>query len=475
MSRYIANKQFCVLCWTINLLLLSIATNSVFAQSSSFEATDALFDSELQSSLGSGDFKFVSYLQEQETEFGDGQPQRQDLSEPTNDWPEFHSAPTPAWRAETTDLQQQINELKDELEKEREAARKLAESGINVGGAVRFQYSLNDYQNGNNNRLGDIDFDVFRLDLNGQIKGVELSAQYRWYQFMDVLHHGYVGYGLNEAWKVQAGITRVPFGNLTYNSHSFFFSSAYYVGLEDDYDAGIKLINENEHHDLRLAYFLTDELGGIDGYVRNRTFRYSYDAVGVRGIGEGTFDPPARQIAEHNGVSLRYVRKFAFAEVGGSVVYNGLKGRSGSAGDRSAYALHMNRSVDRWNLQLQYTTYDFALDDGSDLVAVGAFAFFDTIPASANIYTANVAYKLPVEIGPVTSLNFYNDFNVVADKSGLNDDSVMNVTGIAVSAGPIFSNIDLVVAKNHPFIGGSLGSDGGDYNTRLNINVGYYF
>jgi hypothetical protein len=142
-----------------------------------------------------------------------------------------------------TQLEQQLIELKTQV-KTQEETEKAAEPNIKIGGAVRFQYSYEDYNEENRDRVGDLDFDVFRLDVNGSIGDVSVSAQYRWYQYMDVIHHAYVGYIFDEEWQGQLGITQVPFGVLDYNSNSFFFSSGYYVGLEDDFDAGISFIRK---------------------------------------------------------------------------------------------------------------------------------------------------------------------------------------------------------------------------------------
>lgn len=46
---------------------------------------------------------------------------------------------------------------------------------IEVGGAVRFQYEYADYNEGNKDRIGDLDFDIFRLDLRGEMGDVILS------------------------------------------------------------------------------------------------------------------------------------------------------------------------------------------------------------------------------------------------------------------------------------------------------------
>jgi hypothetical protein len=389
-------------------------------------------------------------------------------------------------------LEQELAELKTELttskakqvEKEQLAQQAKVEEkastdnsdGIRVGGAVRFQYSYEDYNEGNRDRSGDIDFDVFRLDLNGEIGDVVLSVQYRWFQYMNVVHHAWVGYNLTPTWQVQAGVTRVPFGNLDYNSHNFFFSTNYYVGLEDDYDSGIKFIGKWDNHDLRLAYFVTDEMGGIDGYVSNRSDRYSYDVVGIRPAGEGIYDDISQEIAEHNSLAARYSYQFGNTELGASLQYGDLRDANTSVGTRQAWALHSKTQIDKWNLQLQYTGYEYDMDNAATRLAVGAYHFFDTIPSEAELVSANLAYQLPVKWGPVTSLTFYNDYSQMFNKSGdLTEDTVMNVLGVAISAGGLYTYVDLVTAKNHPFIGGTMAGDALDWNTRVNINLGYYF
>ena len=365
-----------------------------------------------------------------------------------------------------TQLEQQLVELKNKVHTQEEKDTS-AEPSIKIGGAVRFQYSHEDYNEENRDRVGDLDFDVFRLDVNGSIGDVTVSAQYRWYQYMDVIHHAYVGYQFDQEWQGQLGITQVPFGVLDYNSNSFFFSSGYYVGLEDDFDAGISFIRKSDNHDLRLAFFKNDEQGGIDGYVGDRTDRYSYDVIGIT---------DGEAMAESNTFNVRYAYNINNTEIGISLQHGDLAGEIDSLGSHSAYAVHLKSQIDNIGIMFQFSDYEYDLDDGSDTVSVGAYSFSDNIPAEAKLYNLNLSYSLDLDMGPVTNLKFYNDFNLMTDKSGdYDNDTVMNVVGVAVSAGGIYSYIDLITAKNQPFIGGSMANDNDDWNTRFNINVGYYF
>lgn len=356
--------------------------------------------------------------------------------------------------------------------------------GIHVGGAVRFQYAFEDYQPDSRNRGGDLELDTFRINLDGSIGSVILSAEWRYYQYMQVIHHAWVGYDFSEAWQVRAGIQQVPFGVRPYNSHNFFFSTAYYVGLEDDYDFGVVADGDLGPIGLQLGFFKNDETNVADQGPDNE--RYSYDIVGVRSPGEGTFEEPSQGVGENNTGVLRATHDFAGTELGLSGLYGGLKNTNGpSAGDYMAYAAHINSNVGPWNLMLQVADYEYDLDNNSEILAVGAYAFYDEIPAEATIYTANLAYNIDTQIGPITAIQLYNDYSLMTDKSLDLRDTQMNVTGFSVVAGGVFAYFDFIVARRQPFIGGSLAEGGGgtplpygredDWNTRFNINVGYYF
>ena len=362
------------------------------------------------------------------------------------------------------------------------------EDGISVGGAVRFQYSFEDYVPQNRNRGGDLDLDTFRINLDGSVGDVILSAEWRYYQYMEVIHHAWVGYDFSDAWQGRIGIQQVPFGVRPYNSHNFFFSSAYYVGLEDDYDFGVVADGDLGPIGLQVGFFKNDEQGGLDGFVDNRSDRYSYDVVSdgpaitesiiEDSSGDSITRPtvnPTNGLGERNTGSLRATIDLAGTELGLSGLYGGLENGSGSAGDYMAYAAHLNGNYGPINVMLQIADYEYDLDSGNEVLGVGAYSFYDAIPAESTIYTANVAYNVDVSIGPISAVQFYNDYSLVTDKSQDLEDTTMNVTGFSVVAGGVFAYFDFIVAQNQPFIGGSMVGDTDDWNSRFNVNVGYYF
>ncbi len=354
-----------------------------------------------------------------------------------------------------------------------------SQDSIELGGAVRTNYSHTSYNDGNTDRVGDFDFDIFRFNLYGSVGDVSLNAEIRFFDYMTAVKYAYAGYQLNDDWQVQAGMTPVPFGNAPYNSHNYFFSTNYYLGLEDDHDLGVLFKRStSDNWQLDLGFFKNDELGGVDVYVDSRADRYSYDIVGSRSQGEGIYDEPTQALGEYNTFSGRFgyhLRQDGLeTELGVSALTGGLHDGQSDAGDYQAWAVHSNSHYQNWNLQLQYSEYRYDIS-GVDRIAVGAYAFYDSMAAEATSATVNLAYSMPVEWGPVTDLQFYNNYGLVYDKSDGSADTMMNVTGMSVAAGGFFTYFDLVHGRNQPFVGGSASGNSDDTERRFNINIGYYF
>ena len=382
-------------------------------------------------------------------------------------------------------LKARIEQLETEQQQAKEQAAKdelqAQESSVKFGGAVRTNYVYEDYNDANADRGGDFDFDLFRIDVSGNYKDLIFSAQYRWFEYMNVVQHAWIGYNFTEQQQAKIGVTQVPFGLLTYASNNYFFSSNFYLGLEDDHDLGLNYTYKGDNNQFDFAFYKNDEQGGIDGFVSDRTDRYAYDVVGIRLDGEDAYDAPSDGYAagEVNTFNARYAHTFAFndvsVELGASLQAGQLEIENGTDGDNVAAAIHSMINYDRWNVKLQVTDYKYDVDGMDvDRIVVAAYHFYDSIPAEATTYIANLAYSLPVEIGPISNLTFYNDYSLVTDKPAAMPDTFMNVTGMAISAGGLYTYVDFVVAENQPFIGGTMVGDG-DTNTRFNINFGYYF
>ena len=376
------------------------------------------------------------------------------------------------------DAEADVQAAKQQVAKADTSTSHTQDTGITLGGAMRFQYSYEDYNNENVRRVGDTDFDIFRLDLHGKVHGIILDAQWRWFQYMSSIQHAWVGYDFDDEQQLQVGLTRIPFGNQPYNSHNYFFSSNYYLGLEDTHAMGAEYVYAGKLWNVQLAFFKNDSTGGVDG-AGNRTHTYSYNVLGVRAPGEDMYAAPSHPAGAVDTSAVRVARTFAPAsdvsvEVGVSGLYGGLDDTNSRIGHYYAAALHTNVNVGHWNFQAQWSRYDYATDRHATRLAVGAYAFYDTIAARADSYTLNARYHLPVSWGPIAGLDFYNDYSLVTNKSGMLPSTFMDVLGVGVSAGDLYTYFDFVTARNQPFIGGSMAGDG-EVEHRLNINFGFYF
>jgi len=344
---------------------------------------------------------------------------------------------------------------------------------IDIGGALRVQYNYKDWSETSKDKYGDFGFDTFRFNLDGEIGEMILSAEYRFYPQSDwnAIHHGWVGYNFNENWQGQVGVHQVPFGIQPYASHNFWFSGAYYLGLEDDYDMGLKALYNNGPLDLAFAFYKNGELGNASEFGR-----YSIDVLDEGGGNEET-----------NQGNIRCAYTFTHDENNSTEF--GLSGEYGQLynnttndeGDHMAGAAHIVGNYGRWNLQLEgiYYEYDPENPEGAndEVITVGGYEFPYGMPAEATVGIANIAYTLPVDIGPISSLTFYSDNTAIEPDQDELDTSWLNVVGCLVAAGPVYTYFDIISGEEMIFMGDSLVNpdDPKDRNTRFNINVGYYF
>ncbi len=251
-----------------------------------------------------------------------------------------------------------------ELRAAQKQAPKKEEKGIHIGGALRVNYSYLDWDPGSHERGGDFAFDTFRLNLDGELGKILLSAEYRFYPEygFNTIHHGWMGYNFTDNLQGQIGVSKVPFGILPFASHSFWFSGAYYVGLEDDYDLGIKSIYKRGPWNLQLAFYKNGELGDA-----GNAGRYSVDVINNADGGyAGAF---ADGNEETNQFNARLAYTFEHGDFGSTEV--GISGMWGQlyntqtkdSGDHWAGCVHLNGNYGRWNLQLEGIGYGYNPED----------------------------------------------------------------------------------------------------------------
>ncbi|MFD2533029.1 hypothetical protein [Gracilimonas halophila] len=368
-----------------------------------------------------------------------------------------------------------------------EAIAQDDESSLSVGGAVRYNVILTDYEDGSiDNNDAQFTWDTWRINVNAENNGVKLNFEYRFYPTFNThfVKQGWIGYYFNEKDNIQIGVTQVPFGNLQYNSHNWWFQGPYYVGLEDDHDMGIKYTHTADNWDVMAAYFFQPEPAGPAAGSASFGFggsgRYSYDIV-----------PDGNQTNyERNQLNLRGTRTF---EIDNGNVNVGASGQVGQIWNqvldettsRYALAIHTDINYGNWNFKGQFTNYGMdAQDDNGqsvDFVNMGAYASPYPVATEMNMYSAGLSYSYDVEWGPITNLNFYNDYTYFQKNIDGFNDAHQHVLGFLLSAGDVYTYFDIARGNNHPWLtenfGQGLGQGLNDarWNTRFNINIGYYF
>lgn len=332
-----------------------------------------------------------------------------------------------------------------------------------LGGAVRFNHAWLDYGQGS-----DLEPELLRLDAKGHAGRAFFSLQYRWYDGFDAVHHAWAGWKIDGNADLRVGVQQVPFGLLPYASHSFWFGSGYYLGIEDDYDLGVVWQRDRDGRQWHAGVFFGDEYG-----TGGRPGRYSFDVA--------TTD--AHPYRERERVHLRYqrIRAAAGGELAfGASMFTGRfedRVRNEDHGHHGA-AVHAQWVRDAWTLQAQWARYRY--DVPGTRVSLSAFLYPFDIAAEADVPSANVAYALP-DSGWFDGVTCYNNLSMTRPMrrdDGLRE-SWQNVTGCSFAKGAMFTYVDWIAGKNMWFAGGpGIGIDepgGNRWGSRLNINIGFYF
>lgn len=354
--------------------------------------------------------------------------------------------------------------------------RLTALESVNISGSFRANFTIKDFDKNQQTRAGDMNFNVFTLGVDTKADGLRFSGQYRWYNYMDTVHHMYVAADFDTDSEVQAGIMQVPFGIQPYESNNYWFGIPYYLGFNDDYDSGIKYLTKSGPWHIQVAYYVSSE------FSAGNANRYSIDVINTQAAGTTA---KVESNEETNQFNLRFAYQLDHGEVGLSTQMGQLYNSStDKTGDQWAAALHHVGRYGALTTQVELISYQFnpknptGVDD--ETIVVGAFADSYEIAAKGNIGVFNVSYDVPVTYGAVSNLRFYNDYSHL-DKDGKDfKESQVNTLGVGISASKLYVNVDFIMARNMLYLGGAAdsftqGNAADDWNTMFNINAGYYF
>lgn len=368
-------------------------------------------------------------------------------------------------------------------------SQKIRVGNFTLGGAMRVNYVIGDYnqpspsQPSRGGDGGNFELDTFRLNLDYTNGPYLAKAEYRFYDGYNFLHTGWAGYTLKDESQIQVGLNRVPFGPGAYGvSKSWFFDQHYYVGLSDDMDIGLKYTFQSSDWTIDLAYYFCDE-GQWRGASKDSA-RYSYDVVNESGDG----------YEERNQFNLRAIYHTQFgivdAGLGTSLQYGQLISRGDqSDGSHSAASLHAVFEWQNWTLGQQLTYYHYEIDPygtqsgtvSDALIDMGAYDFAWPVAAKAWIPAISLSRFYATErIAWLDSVTPYIEYSrIIKTESGHND-SELFIIGTAWARGGWYLYTDLAFSNGNYFIGDDSFTTFGenpddDWQSRFNINFGYYF
>jgi len=362
---------------------------------------------------------------------------------------------------------------------------KLQWGPFKLGGWMRWDYRWKDYGS-EDDAPGEIHSNGVALKPSYRGDRWSADAAYRFYRYegdddwYTFLQYGYLTYHHDDETELYLGVHLVPFGNLSFTSFNLFSSLGWILGVEDDNDLGIKYIKQRAAWNLQLAYYLTDE-GHYTGRSSDSA-RYSADPVN-----EG----PIKNEERHQG-NVRLVHQWkpqhdVTVEKGVSVQYGGIhNGTTGDTGDLLAYALHLDTHCQRWDLKLQATRYEYDLRNPpgqpDNVVQMGSFDAAYFIAAKATLYTASLAYTLPLDQWHIDSIQFHANYSYLDKDDRDFTRSQFVVPGLIINTGRFIIYADLMYGMNYPYVGpdtfstgAAAGSGNSDWHTFFNLSVGYYF
>jgi len=344
-------------------------------------------------------------------------------------------------------------------------------NGLTIGGAARINYSYKEYDEQSKSTLGNLDFELFRLNVTNEIGDFKLFAQYRWYNDFSFPDYAYLSYSLTDNSELQFGLNKVPFGILPYSSFGYWQSILYHIGLEDDNDVGLKYSYADQQWEIDLGFYKNAELSS-DNHAR-----YSFDVISDAEQNEFN--------QELNQFNIRVERKVGDTNLGLSMQYGSLYNElTTNKGEHSAVALHVATSYENWNFQVELGNYQYQPENpqgkGSDRVLFGAFENAFYIASEADFYLLNVSREIVEPPKLIGKMSCYNNFGVVIPKrrsENVGNKTIQNTLGCDVSSGSITSYIELISGQNASFVNGpGVGLvDDASWSHRININVGYYF
>ena len=349
---------------------------------------------------------------------------------------------------------------------------------LDLGGALRYNYNYSSWKPNQKKRGGDFGFEVFRINVDAVYDKWEFKIDQRFYvkEFGGAfLKYGWFQYNLNKKSHLKLGLIPAYFGAQQFNSHSWFFNLPFYLGFEDDHDMGLSYDFENKQVQLDVGFYKNSETLTFSDNVPLSDARYSYDFSGKN--------------REINQINLRFNYKIGgdfIQKIGTSIQYGGIWNiDTKEVGSHYAIGLQYEGDYKNINIKSQIFTFNNrpinAQGESRDFIEMTAYGAPYNTAAKGSMYSLSLAYTILIKWGPITSVQLYNDYTYFDKAVSEWEDTQMNVFGMLISAAPLYVYVDYAMGKHQPWIGPqwtdalSTGEPNNSWESRFNINFGYYF
>ena len=306
--------------------------------------------------------------------------------------------------------------------------------------------------------------------MSGESDQFSYKAEYRWYENtdFDTVRFADLTYHFDEQTEITAGITPTPFGLQPFASNNFWFSVNYYLGFEDDYDAGVKINHDWGNWDFQAAYFMNDEYNDAAEFGR-----YSFDVADDGEYRKKTANT-IYVLTTQQTYSWRHYRYWRVLPIR-KHLKPGYPGRWWyECLCRACATPKATKKSTVYRLWIRFGCQTNRRSPG-----VSSFTFPFLAAADGKTYSANLVYSVPYKFTHIESLTCYSEYSVAKGEGSEGKNSSQWINGCSFGWDKLFVYVDSIQGKNMWFSGGpGVGLDlGGRQGTthRLNINLGIYF
>lgn len=347
---------------------------------------------------------------------------------------------------------------------------------LHFGGALRFNYRYAPTSQTQAKQGGQLRYDVLSLRPSVTYKKFNMAVDYRLYGEGNggpMLKYGYLGYRPSERHYIQFGLVPTLLGLQPFGSHGFMFNVNYLMGLEDDSDMGVRYTYTHKGWMLGAAFY------------KNADFVESFDSKSRFGfdLGDGLQEVNTLHLYASKTLEGSVLRH----QIGASgFVGQTLNGATLEMGSRYALAAHYIATLGQLQFKAQYTRMDIrAYDQGQRLEAIplNGLGGTYTLEPTTDTYNLGLVWRRDNLKGLVDRVSLFSDWSIISKpKAPSGHTTVQGMTGCMFGIGGLETYVELMVARNHPYLGSNSNGNAmargyrdGNYSLGLNVNIGYYF